>query len=106
MYKQASRNFFMSTCTCTCRLMEQDPSELYSSVNECMEGVAEEMEEKGLEVSAIKGIGITNQRESTIMWDKTRSVSVMRLVSHYYFFLGINRVYYMLVLHGYLCSMV
>ena len=48
---------------------EQDPDELVESVRVCLEEVG-----RGLQVGELerlKGIGITNQRETTILWDKT-----------------------------------
>ncbi len=35
-----------------------------------MEGVATSLNHKGILLSSIKGIGITNQRETTIVWEK------------------------------------
>lgn len=47
--------------------VEQDPMEIWGSQS----GVAKEVIEKtGVDASQIAGIGITNQRETTIMWDK------------------------------------
>ena len=52
-----------------CRWFEQDPAELVDSVRQCLEKVGEELGEEG--VRRVKGVGITNQRETTIVWDKT-----------------------------------
>lgn len=47
---------------------EQDPMEIWGSQS----GVAREVVEKaGVKLSDVAAIGITNQRETTIMWDKT-----------------------------------
>ncbi|EON66802.1 glycerol kinase [Coniosporium apollinis CBS 100218] len=48
---------------------EQDPKELISSVQECVEEATRKFTEEGHEVSEIKAVGITNQRETTILWD-------------------------------------
>ena len=48
---------------------EQDPDELVDSVRECLEEVGSKLQPEELE--RLKGIGITNQRETTILWDKT-----------------------------------
>ncbi|KAJ5928524.1 glycerol kinase [Penicillium verhagenii] len=48
---------------------EHDPLELISSVETCIEGAVQEFESKGYSRTNIKSIGITNQRETTIVWD-------------------------------------
>ena len=48
---------------------EQDPDELVDSVRECLEEAGSKLQPEELE--RLKGIGITNQRETTILWDKT-----------------------------------
>jgi len=50
------------------RWFEQDPCKLVESVWECLEKVGEGLQ---AEVARLKGIGITNQRETTILWDRT-----------------------------------
>lgn len=47
--------------------VEHDPMEIYSSQYAVMMGL---IAKSGIEVSDIAGIGITNQRETTILWDK------------------------------------
>ena len=47
--------------------VEHDPMEIYSSQYAVM---MEVITQSGVEVRDIKGIGITNQRETTILWDK------------------------------------
>lgn len=46
--------------------VEHDPMEIYSSQYAVM---MEVIAKSGVEVSDIRGIGITNQRETTILWD-------------------------------------
>eukprot|EP00731_Ephydatia_muelleri_P009479 Em0005g65a len=48
--------------------MEQDPLQLVSSVLTCLEEVGVALQSQGRRLS---GIGISNQRESTVLWDKT-----------------------------------
>ena len=40
------------------------------SVEDCIEAVCSKLKESGVHLDRIKGIGITNQRETTIVWDK------------------------------------
>ena len=51
--------------------MEQRPKELLKSVEDCVEVVIEKLNTDGVDISRIAGVGITNQRETTIVWDKT-----------------------------------
>ncbi|XP_047140126.1 glycerol kinase 3 isoform X1 [Hydra vulgaris] len=48
---------------------QQDPKEILDSVLLCIESVVSNMKQKGLDILQIKAIGITNQRETTIVWD-------------------------------------
>lgn len=51
--------------------MEEDPDEILASCIECINGASDQLEKDGkYRLSDIKGIGITNQRESTCVWDK------------------------------------
>ena len=62
----------MTYYTCTqlcCSWFEEDAEELLGSVHQCLEEVGERMGEEG--VQRLKGVGITNQRETTIVWNKT-----------------------------------
>jgi glycerol kinase len=47
--------------------VEHDPEEIWSSTLECCHST---IAQSGIEPSQIKAIGITNQRETTIVWDK------------------------------------
>ena len=53
----------------THRWFEQDPHELVESVWKCLEKAGKDLQPG--EVARLKGIGITNQRETTILWDRT-----------------------------------
>lgn len=47
--------------------VEHDPAEIWRRVEEVIQGA---MEAKGLRPSDLSGIGITNQRETTVLWNK------------------------------------
>lgn len=51
--------------------LEQDPKEILKAIDVCVKAVAEKLPSKGYKISDIVTIGITNQRETTIVWDKT-----------------------------------
>ncbi|OQD81149.1 hypothetical protein PENANT_c029G02755 [Penicillium antarcticum] len=48
---------------------EHDPLELVTSVETCMKAAVDKFESAGHNRSSVKSIGITNQRETTIVWD-------------------------------------
>ncbi|KAL2016100.1 hypothetical protein VTK56DRAFT_4274 [Thermocarpiscus australiensis] len=50
---------------------EQDPLELLSSVEQCIDEAMRKFGELGYSKSDIRAIGITNQRETTVVWDST-----------------------------------
>nr|XP_039248079.1 glycerol kinase-like [Styela clava]XP_039248080.1 glycerol kinase-like [Styela clava] len=50
--------------------VEQDASEKINSVNTCIDKAIEKLESKGISASCVKAIGITNQRETTVVWNK------------------------------------
>ncbi|RMZ98021.1 glycerol kinase-like isoform X1 [Brachionus plicatilis] len=50
--------------------VEIDPQAIIDSVVECIEKVSEYLAEMGLSHKMIKTVGLTNQRETTILWDK------------------------------------
>jgi len=53
------------------RWHEHDPLELLASVEECIEGAMQKFGEMGCSKADIQSIGITNQRETTVVWDST-----------------------------------
>ena len=57
--------------------VEHDADEIWSSMSTVMK---EALEQSGLSASDIAAIGITNQRETTIVWDKYSNV-LMKCVS-------------------------
>ncbi|KAM6945821.1 glycerol kinase 3-like [Aplochiton taeniatus] len=50
--------------------VEQDPKDILRSVFECMERTCEKLTQLNIDISNIKAIGVTNQRETTVVWDK------------------------------------
>ncbi|KXG47999.1 Glycerol kinase [Penicillium griseofulvum] len=48
---------------------EHNPLEIVTSVETCIEEAVQKFEAQGYTRSSIKSIGITNQRETTIVWD-------------------------------------
>lgn len=50
--------------------VEQDPIKILDSVIECIEETLKKLSEKNISACDIIAVGITNQRETTILWDK------------------------------------
>ncbi|XP_044728466.1 glycerol kinase-like [Chrysoperla carnea] len=50
--------------------LEQDPLEIISAIKICVENIKDKLHSLGYEISDIVTLGITNQRETTIVWDK------------------------------------
>ncbi|XP_045306275.1 glycerol kinase 2 [Leopardus geoffroyi] len=50
--------------------VEQDPKEILQSVYECIERTCEKLDKLNIDISNIKAIGVSNQRETTVIWDK------------------------------------
>nr|XP_045039715.2 glycerol kinase-like [Desmodus rotundus] len=50
--------------------VEQNPKEILLSVYECIEKTCEKLELLNIDSSSVKAIGVTNQRETTVVWDK------------------------------------
>ena len=48
---------------------EHDPEELISSVKTCIENAVAKFQKDGHDIKDIKTVGITNQRETTVVWD-------------------------------------
>nr|XP_033804673.1 glycerol kinase isoform X5 [Geotrypetes seraphini] len=51
--------------------VEQDPKEILQSVYECVEKTCEKLTQLNVDITNIKAIGVSNQRETTVVWDKT-----------------------------------
>ncbi|XP_017374864.1 glycerol kinase 2 [Cebus imitator] len=50
--------------------VEQDPKEILQSVYECIARTCEKLDELDIDISNIKAVGVSNQRETTVIWDK------------------------------------
>lgn len=50
--------------------VEHDPLVILESVNTCIREATKEFLELGFRIEELKGTGITNQRETTVCWDK------------------------------------
>ncbi|KAH8687577.1 putative glycerol kinase [Tricladium varicosporioides] len=48
---------------------EHDPNEIIQTIEDCIEGAVKAFEQQGHSSRAIKAVGITNQRETTVVWD-------------------------------------
>jgi glycerol kinase len=57
--------------------VEHDPAEIWRRVGEVIQ---EAMESKGLRPSDLSGIGITNQRETTLVWNKMTGKAVYNAI--------------------------
>ncbi|XP_015266106.1 PREDICTED: glycerol kinase [Gekko japonicus] len=51
--------------------VEQDAKEILQSVYDCVEKTCEKLKQLNIDIGNIKAIGVTNQRETTVIWDKT-----------------------------------
>ena len=50
--------------------VEQDPIEIINLINKCISATLEKLQEMEIEVTDIYAIGITNQRETVVIWNK------------------------------------
>uniref|UniRef100_A0A8C5CME9 Probable glycerol kinase n=1 Tax=Gadus morhua TaxID=8049 RepID=A0A8C5CME9_GADMO len=50
--------------------VEEDPKEIIQSVYDCIERTCEKLGQLNIDLSNIKAVGVTNQRETTVVWDK------------------------------------
>ncbi|KAF7250976.1 Glycerol kinase [Varanus komodoensis] len=50
--------------------VEQDPKEILQSVYECVEKTCEKLNHLNVDIANIKAVGVSNQRETTVVWDK------------------------------------
>lgn len=55
-----------------CRWVEHDPMEILDTVRKSMDGAIAKAKDAGIDILGnLKGIGITNQRETTVIWSKS-----------------------------------
>ncbi|TPP67053.1 Glycerol kinase [Fasciola gigantica] len=50
--------------------IEQDANQLYDTTLKCLNECAKQIEDQGKDLSSIVSLGVTNQRETTIAWDR------------------------------------
>uniref|UniRef100_A0A1B0G9E7 Probable glycerol kinase n=1 Tax=Glossina morsitans morsitans TaxID=37546 RepID=A0A1B0G9E7_GLOMM len=50
--------------------VEQDPIEIYEVVKKCIDVTMDEFQKKGKKLKDLVAVGITNQRESSVVWDR------------------------------------
>lgn len=62
-----------------CSWTEHDPLELLETVGKCIDKAIEAAKGKGLKLK-ITAIGITNQRETTVLWDKETGQPLYRAI--------------------------
>ena len=60
--------------------VEMNPREIFDTVIACMNRVAENLNSMNIPVSEIVSIGIANQRETTIVWDKVTGKSLYNAI--------------------------
>ena len=59
---------------------EHDPLELLQTVETCIDKAVEKFLEAGHDLAAIRSVGVTNQRETVVLWDKTTGEPVCNAV--------------------------
>ncbi|XP_043928318.1 glycerol kinase isoform X2 [Protopterus annectens] len=50
--------------------VEENPKEILQSVYECIDKTCEKLSQLNIKISNIKAIGVSNQRETTVVWDR------------------------------------
>lgn len=53
-----------------CSRLEHDPQEILDGIMTCISKAVNEFTSKGYRADQIKAVGLTNQRETTVVWDK------------------------------------
>ena len=64
--------------SCRCRWVEHDPQEIWSSVLQCMKKGLSTARQKHADLEVV-ALGITNQRETTMAWDRRSGAPVDNL---------------------------
>ncbi|EJU03381.1 glycerol kinase [Dacryopinax primogenitus] len=59
---------------------EHEPDEIQEVVERCVEEAVENLEAKGHTAKSIKAIGITNQRETTVAWDRITGKALCKAI--------------------------
>lgn len=67
--------------------VEQDPREILEAVRECATKAIGKLESIGsLNDAPLRCIGITNQRETIVIWDKFTGEPLYNAIGNYYIF--------------------
>ena len=66
--------------------VEMDPIELLDTVIECVSKTVENLKSLDIDPADIKAVGICNQRETTIVWDKLTGKPLYNAISIYLLF--------------------
>eukprot|EP00075_Anas_platyrhynchos_P021052 XP_027310305.1 glycerol kinase [Anas platyrhynchos] len=64
--------------------VEQDPKEILKSVYECVERTCEKLQQLNIDITNIKAIGVSNQRETTVVWDKITGEPLYNAIGNCY----------------------
>jgi glycerol kinase len=65
------------------RWHEHDPKEIIDSVEQCIEKATNIFIDDGHEIEDIKAVGITNQRETTVVWDTITGEPLYNAIAWY-----------------------
>jgi glycerol kinase len=60
--------------------VEHDPREIIEASKQCLVEVAQQLKQKGISLQAVKALGISNQRETSILWDRTNGEPVYNAI--------------------------
>uniref|UniRef100_UPI00398E33D9 glycerol kinase isoform X2 n=1 Tax=Pristiophorus japonicus TaxID=55135 RepID=UPI00398E33D9 len=60
--------------------VEEDPKEILYSVFECIEKTCDKLKQLKIDISNVKAVGVSNQRETTIVWDKTTGIPLYNAI--------------------------
>jgi len=78
--------------------VEQDPLELLSAVRECISKTVDNLKQLEISPSDVVATGVTNQRETTVVWDKTTGQPLYNTIGafliNYVDLLSISKHYY------------
>jgi len=65
--------------------VEQDPADILIKVKETIAVTCEKLKEKNIIPNSIIAIGVTNQRETTLVWDKLTGKPLYNAISNFHF---------------------
>jgi glycerol kinase len=63
--------------------VEQDPLEILKAVKDCMEITVDNLHKLDIDPADIVAIGITNQRETVVVWDKYTGEPLYNAIGSY-----------------------